>query len=242
MQQANIDIDQNVGKNATKEMSNDSEHASDMDKRLGAVKEEVEKAYRMCMDRFPTNGTALLETASFFRNYRDNWFMEMMTLNLAKRNSRAIDVQFVIFQRLRHLREDDQSRSNGEAMGAIDRVLFDQRFNKGCELETQCYRIIYQFWMVVSREAPDIANLQVLAEELARTANQAEREYEECLKLSPDSVVALRAFGVFLSKVKREQERSSEHLNKADRLEDHKGKRKKKHIPKFSFNQTLNGM
>lgn len=234
-----IDMDENTA--TENEGLLESKQLSDMETRLEAIKQQVELAYRTCMDKFPSNGTALLEAASFFRNYRDNLFMEMMTLNLAKRNARAVDIQFVISQRLRELREDDQRNNDGDTMGAVDRVLFDQHYNDASNLETKCYKLIYQFWMVISRKLPDIAQLQVLAEELTRTADEVEMHYEECLKLNSDSVVALRSFGVFLSKVKVEQERSAEFLAKADRIEDQVGKQKKKQIAKFSFDQKLNG-
>lgn len=208
--------------------------------RLEAAKEKVEQAYRVCIDKFPHNGNAILEASSFFRNYRANLFMEMTTFNLAKRNANALDVQFAIFQRLRELRESSHSNNDRKTLSALDRLHFDHEFSKASNLETKCYRIIYQFWETLNKKIPDVAELQYLAEGLHKVAEEAVVHYENCLKLNPESIVALRSFGAFLLKVKVDNEGSSQYLAKADRIEDQMGRQKQKHLRKLCFYGKLN--
>lgn len=210
---------------------------------LSSLKEQAEKAYKTMMERFPSNGTILLEISAFFRHYRDNMYMEMRTLNQAKKSCDALDVQFVVYQRLRQMRESSSSSSsNGNnQMNAVDRLLFDQKFSNASKEETTVYKVVYQLWNHLMSPVPQLNRLQKLSEELKKSMQKSDNLYQECLKLNPESIKVLRSYGTFLSRLNGDVEKANECLKKADHIEETIGKQRSAHIDKFRFKRKITG-
>lgn len=209
---------------------------------LDSIKEDIELAYRTMLDKFPSNGTGILEAATYFRHYHNNLYMELTTLNLAKKHSQAWDIHFVVYQRLRSLREGNHdSTSRVSQMNAIDRVMFDQEWSTAANKETTIYKIIYQLWQALLAPSPDLYQLQRYGEDLTSALRSAEHHYRTCLRLNPDSPLALRGYGIFLNNVKGQKEQANEYLNKAERVEDSVGKNKTRRLHRFLFNQRMAG-
>lgn len=208
--------------------------------RISSLLDQVERAYQELLERYPCKGTALLEASTFFRHYHNNLYMEMLTLSKAERNCSSIDTQFVVYQRLKQLREGDtkehsgkQGGSNEGSMNAVDRVMFDQRWKTARNEETNVRKYVYQLWQTLMSECPDLAQMQQYAEKLTKALETADEQYQECLGLDANSAKVLRGYGQFLKDMKGDVDRASEYLNKADRVEDSAQRNKQEKVDKF---------
>ena len=208
--------------------------------RIGFLLDLVEKAYKELLERYPCKGTALLEASTFFRHYHTNLYMEMLTLSTAEKNCASIDTQFVVYQRLKQLRERNTGEhsakqgSSGEgSMNAVDRVIFDQRWKTARNQETNVRKHVYQLWQTLMSDCPDLAHMQHYAENLTKAMETADEQYQECLRLNSNSAKVLRAYGHFLKEMKGDVDKASEYLNKADRVEESAQRNKQEKVDKF---------
>ena len=207
-------------------------------KRLG---DEVELAYRTALDRFSKNGTALLEAASFFRHYHDNHYLELTTLNFAKKSCQTLDIKFAVYERLRSLREGERTESGHHKVTAVDRVLFDQEWKAACNEETKLYKIVYQLWQSLLHPSPDLAQLESYAELFYEALQNADEKYQSCLRINPESPLALRSYSNFLLTGKGHQDEANEYRSKADRLEDVLHQSVSRDVHRFLFDQQVSG-
>eukprot|EP01138_Halocafeteria_seosinensis_P012737 gb/GECG01013013.1/.p1 GENE.gb/GECG01013013.1/~~gb/GECG01013013.1/.p1 ORF type:complete len:1765 (+),score=203.56 gb/GECG01013013.1/:1-5295(+) len=201
---------------------------------LEELRDQIEKAYQGMVERFPSSGNVLLESSTFFRHYRDNLYMEMRILSQAQKKCSAPDIRFVVYQRLRQMRESSSSSSSHE-LNAVDRVLFDQKWRSASSEETKVYQVVFQLWNSLMAPAPALGRLQDYAKRLTKAMTQADNYYRECLRLNPESVIALRGYGGFIRNLKGDEEQSNEYFNKADRIEEAVGTDKRSHLPNFHF-------
>lgn len=210
--------------------------------RLYLLFEEIEKAYRILVERYPSKGPALLEASAFFRHYHNNLYMEMLTLSKAHKDCEAFDTQFIVYQRLKQLREGDTSESPTEMpMNAVDRVLFDQTWRIANDGETSVRKHVYQIWQSLVSEYPDLAQIQKHAENLSKAMETTEQQYKACIRLDSRSAKVLRAYGKFLKEMKGHTEKASEYLNKADRIQESLKRNKQEKVDKFSVYHRSQG-
>ena len=208
---------------------------------ISRLRNDIEFAYRMAIDRFPKNGTALLEAASFFQHEHENHYLELTLLSLAKRSCQALDIRFEVYQRLRNLREGEHTEKGHHRVTAIDRVLFDQEWKVACNEETKLYRIIYQFWQSLLNPTPDLALLESYAKVFYESLQRAEEKYQSCLRINPESPLALRSYSSFLSTTKGYEEEAEEYRSKAERLEGMLAQSRSRDIHRFLFDQRVAG-
>lgn len=101
------------------------------------------------------------------------------------------------------------------------------------------YRLIYQLWRHMCEPRPDLKQIQKFSECLQVAVDEAEHHYQTCLRLNPESISSLRAYAQFLSNVKGDQDRSTEFLNKADRIEEAVSRMRSRHVSRFCFDQRM---
>lgn len=205
--------------------------------RYQSLIDQVENAYRILIGKYPHKGRALLEASTFFRCYHDNLYMEMLTLSKAQRYCSSIDIQFVVYQRLKQLRERDitqQRNASKSSMNAVDRVLFDQKWKTATSEETNVHKYVYQLWQALMSECPDLAQMQKYAQRFTESMETANEHYQECLCLNSNSTKALRAYGRFLKEMKGDADKASEYLNKAERIEDSNSRNKPDKMDRFT--------
>eukprot|EP01138_Halocafeteria_seosinensis_P007464 gb/GECG01007629.1/.p1 GENE.gb/GECG01007629.1/~~gb/GECG01007629.1/.p1 ORF type:complete len:1503 (+),score=198.81 gb/GECG01007629.1/:1-4509(+) len=205
---------------------------------LESLQGDIERAYRSMMDKFPDSGNVLFEASTFFKHYMDNLYMEMRALSQAKRMCNAPDIRFVVYQRLRQIREGSTANSSQE-LNAVDRVLFDQKWAQATEEETNVYKIVHHLWSSLMAPVPRISQLDQDAEQITKALSKADSLYKDCLKLNPESVSALRSYGNFARTLRGEEELAQTYLSKADRIEESSGKATQSKIERYNFKEQL---
>ena len=208
--------------------------------RISSFLDQVEKAYRELVERYPRKGLALLEASTFYRHYHTNLYMEMLMLSKAHRECSSLDTQLAVYQRLKQLREGSTTENPAKhgssaegSMNAVDRVLFDHRWKTARNEETNVRKYVYQLWQTLMSACPDFAQMRLYAENLTKAMETADEQYQECLRLNSNSAKVLRAYGQFLEGMKGDVDKASEYLNKADRMEESAQRNKQEKVNKF---------
>ncbi|KAA0151465.1 hypothetical protein FNF28_07134 [Cafeteria roenbergensis] len=177
---------------------------------------QASMAYDEMLKAWPKSAVTYSSGSIFHRAYGSTASSELTILAMARKQvGSAWDVSFLSYQRTRQLQE-----RSGSGLSAVDRILFDEAWSTAIEETTKAFAAQNKLYNHAVESSPDANRLGLLAEELFKARTAAERRFRTMLQINPDSIMALRAYSRFCEEVLHDADKSTELMNKANRIED----------------------
>ncbi len=173
------------------------------------------------------SGSALLHIfqAIIARGVRRNVHLERMHLRAAAANAEdgALDVHFVVQQRLAVMKEDDH-RSSGGKMTVELRLHFETLQAAAEAKVVRCRQLTLTYWQTLCEKVPDLTVLSTTGRRVQEAIAEAESVFKDLLTMAPTSVPVLRAYAAFALEVSNNPALAQEMLTDADTLEEEASK------------------
>ena len=162
----------------------------------------------------------LILLADIRRQFLNNRFMELMALSQAQNHTSVPwDVQFWVSQRLQVLRSAQEHASGEGGLSPVERLLFDQYYQWAVKYQRQWYSGTVDMWKELKSGSPDFRALQQIAQCMGRAVVDIEFAFEQLMKINRNSTKVLKAYGNYLSHIKRNETEGANVLARAERLE-----------------------
>ncbi len=179
----------------------------------------VHKSLQRRCEQNKVGGMLRLLLADIRRWFLDNQFMELMALASATRGNSDWDVHFWAMERLQILRSKRSGNAGEGDLSTWERVLFEQNYEVMIASQRQWYRSLKLLWNALQSKQPDVAALQRIAEDLFDSLSGTEKSFLELLRIHPGSVKVMKAYAVYLQRVRRDAVLAEKYSSKAEKLE-----------------------
>ncbi len=179
-----------------------------------SVVKTCEDVYRLALVKLKRSAMIYQFYAQFAFEFRGNMHCAHRFTVWARELSMLSDIQYLSYRLIKLIELRYQTRAENREI--LSYMSFEHHMLLASRHDAAASRTQLQFWALLSRPKPDVAQLDRFAVTIALHNKQALSSYKKMLELNPDSPQAMRLYASFLLDVMQDKTTAQQHLELAD--------------------------
>lgn len=168
--------------------------------------------------RFPSSSPLYLTVGLFHDSFTKNSMRMGDAIRSAKQCIPTMVERFMIYSLLHDIERKHSSKSGSgrDTLGVTFRI----QFAKGTKAHETAKAYLQQAYLLLSKENMDLEKIMLFLEKAIVNEEEAHKTFQEMLKLNPNSIQLLRAFGALLRDIYRNDDTATMLFTEANMLEE----------------------